>query len=83
MRCVDGTPSGWCGLDELERHRDAGGPGAGALGDPLPEPEGRERALDQVGGAQVDPVLDGVVAECKEDVEVVGDPRDALGHLVP
>lgn len=23
--CVDGTPPGLCGLDVLERHRDAGG----------------------------------------------------------
>ena len=33
--CVDGAPPGLGGFDELERHRDAGGSGAGALGDAL------------------------------------------------
>ena len=56
---VDGTPAGLCGLDELEGHGHSGGPGAGAFGDPLPQPHGRERGLDRIGGAQVDPVLGG------------------------
>jgi hypothetical protein len=36
VRGVDGAPAGLCRLDELERHRDSGGPRAGSLGDPLP-----------------------------------------------
>jgi hypothetical protein len=39
---IDGSPPLLGGLDELERHRHAGGPGTGALGDPLPEPDGGE-----------------------------------------
>ena len=31
LGCVHGTPPGLCGLDELERHGDTGGPGAGPL----------------------------------------------------
>ena len=38
--CVERTPPGLCGLDELQRHRDAGGAGAGPLGDALAEPDG-------------------------------------------
>ena len=81
MGRVDGAPAGLCGLDELERHGDAGGPRARALGDPLPEPDGGEGRLDRVGGAQVDPVLGGVVVERQQHVEVVGDLRDGLGPL--
>ena len=44
--CVDGTPPGLGGLDELERHRDPGGAGAGSLGDPLPQPHGGEGGLE-------------------------------------
>ena len=44
--CVDRAPSGLGGLDELERHRDAGGPRAGSLGDPLPQPDGGEGRLE-------------------------------------
>ena len=44
--CVDCAPSGLGGLDELERHRDAGGAGAGALGDSLSESDGGEGGLD-------------------------------------
>ena len=33
---VDHPPPGLRGLDQLERHRDPGGAGARALGDPLP-----------------------------------------------
>jgi hypothetical protein len=39
VRCVAGPPPGLCGFDELERHRDTGGAGAGALGDSLAKPE--------------------------------------------
>jgi hypothetical protein len=78
---VNGTPAGLCGFDELERHRYTGGPGAGSLGDPLPEPHGGEGRLDGVGGAQVDPVLGGVVVEGQQDVEVIGDLRGSFGPL--
>jgi len=33
--CVDHAPSGLGGFDQLERHRDASGSGAGTLGDAL------------------------------------------------
>ena len=71
--CVDCSPSGLGGLDQFERHRHAGGPGSGAFGDSLPESDGGEGRLDRVAGAQVDPVLGGVVEELQQYVEVVGD----------
>ena len=39
---VHGPPPGLRGLDELERHRQTGRPGAGAPGDLAPVPDGRE-----------------------------------------
>ena len=45
--CVDGAPAGLCGLDELERHCDAGGSSARALGDSLPKSHGGEGGLDR------------------------------------
>ena len=44
--CVDGTPPLLGGLDELERHRHAGRPRSGPLGDPLPKADGGEGRLD-------------------------------------
>ena len=55
--CVHGAPAVLGGLDELERHRDTGGPRSRFLRDPLAESDGGEGRLDRVGGAQVDPVL--------------------------
>lgn len=40
---VDGTPAGLRGLDEIERHRDSGGPRSGSLGDPLTLSRGFDR----------------------------------------
>jgi hypothetical protein len=57
------------------------GAGARALGDSLAKPDGGEGGLDRVGGAQVDPVLGGVVAERQQHVEVVGDRGGRLGPL--
>jgi hypothetical protein len=71
VRRVHRTPSGLGGLDEFERHRDAGCPGAWSLRDPLAEPDRGEGRLDRVGGAQVDLVLGGVVVELQQHVEVV------------
>ena len=68
--CVDGAPAGLGGLDEFERHGDAGGSGAGAFSDPLPQPHGGEGGLDRVRGPEVAPVLGRVVEERHEDVEV-------------
>ena len=50
VRCVDHPSALLSGFDQLERHRDAGGPAAGALGDPGPQPDGREGRLDRVRG---------------------------------
>jgi hypothetical protein len=47
--CVDRAPAVLGGLNELERHRHAGGAGPGALGNPLPQPDGGEGGFDRVG----------------------------------
>jgi len=44
--CVHRAPAGLGGLHELERHRDPGGPRAGAFGDALSQPDGGEGRLD-------------------------------------
>jgi hypothetical protein len=41
-------------------------------------PDGRERGLDRVRCAQVEPVLGRVVVELEQHLEVVGDLRDRL-----
>ncbi len=63
MGSVHGSPAGLGRLEQLERHRDPRRPGPGSLGDPLSEPEGRERRLDRIGRPQVDPVLGGELEE--------------------
>jgi len=45
MWCVDRAPAGLGGLDELERHGQPGGAGAGPLGDLAAVPDGGEGAL--------------------------------------
>src|SRR5256714_13874892 len=79
--CVDRAPAGLGGFDELKRHREAGGLGAGPFSDLGAVPDGGERRLDRVRGAQVDPVLGGEVVEGEQLVEVVGDLRDRLAEL--
>jgi hypothetical protein len=69
------------GLDELERHGEPGGSGAGTAGDLGPVPNGGESRLDGVGCAQMNPVLGGVVVEREQLAEVVGDLRCGLGEL--
>ena len=69
------------GFDEFERHGQAGGLGARAFGDLGAVPDGGERGLDRVGGAQMHPVLGRVVVEGEQFVEIVGDLRDGLGEL--
>ncbi len=51
------------GLGELEHHDQAGLPGSISLGVSVTQANGRERALDGVGGPQVSPVLCGEVIE--------------------
>lgn len=46
MGGLDGPPPGLCQSDELERHRDTGGPRAGALGGSLPKPEPAMKVRD-------------------------------------
>src|SRR5674476_1409008 len=48
--CVHGAPPALGGFDELERHRDAGGFGPGALGDLGAVADGGEGRLDRVRG---------------------------------
>jgi len=79
--CVDRAPAGLGGLDEFEGHRHAGGAGAGSLGDPLAESDGREGLLDRVGRPEVGSVLGGVVVERQQLVQVVGDLGDGLAEL--
>ena len=45
--CVHRPPPGLRGLDQLERHRQAGSAGAGALGDLAAVPDGGEGRLDR------------------------------------
>jgi hypothetical protein len=78
---VDGPPAVLGGLDQLEGHRQAGGPGARALGDLGAQPHGREGRLDRVGRLEVDPVLGREVEERQQAVEVVADLVGGLGPL--
>ena len=80
---VHGSPAVLGGFDEFEGHRHAGGAGAGSLGDPLPQPHGREGRLDGIRGAQVQPVLGRIVEERGQHVEVVDDLGHGLGPLRP
>lgn len=80
---VDGPPAGLGGLDELEGHGEAGGSGAGALGDLCSEPDRGEGRLDRVGGPQVDPVLGGEVEERQQRLKVVDDLGDRFRLLGP
>src|SRR3954464_7123826 len=75
---VHGAPAVLGGFDELERHRQPGRSRPGPAGDLRAVPDGGEGGLDRVRGAQVDPVLGGVVVEREQLVEVVGDLRDGL-----
>jgi hypothetical protein len=56
---VDGAPAGLRGPDELERHGQTGGLGAGAFDDFGAVPDSREGRLDRVRGAQMHPVFGG------------------------
>ncbi len=82
--CVDGAPAGLGGLDELERHRDPGGPGAGSLGDPLPQPDGGEGATRSgswcAGGSSARPGSRRTPAARRGRSVIFA---TALGHLAP
>lgn len=83
VRGVDRALTRLCGLDELERHGHARGPRARTAGDLGPVSDGGEGRLDGVRGAQVDPVLGGVVVEREQLLEVVGDLRGGPGNVAP
>ncbi len=78
---VDRAPTGLGGLDELERHRDPGSLGTESLGDPGPVTHGREGRLDQVRGAEVDPVLGGEVVEREQLIHIIGDLGGGFAEL--
>src|SRR6266571_3348079 len=78
---VDRPPPLLGGLDELERHGQAGGLRARAFRHLRPVTDGGERRLDRGGGAQVHPVLGGEVVERQQLVDVVGDLGDGLAEL--
>src|SRR5699024_3801337 len=89
--CVDGAPAGLGGLDQLERHRDPGSAGTGTLRDGLSRSDCGYWRLYRVRGAQVTPVLGGIVIDLQQQFEVVGggtsrlrgNLRDGLGPLGP
>ena len=70
-----------CAASMLERHRQAGGAGAGAFGDLSAELHGREGRFDGVGRSQMDPVVGRVVVELEQHIEVAGDLLDGLRKL--
>ena len=61
--CVHGAPAGLGGLDELKCHGQPGRPRSRPAGDLGPVSYGPESGFNGVGGAQVNPVLGGVVVE--------------------
>ena len=68
-------------LEQLERHRQAGRPGAGALGHPGSELDGGEGRLDRVGGPQMHPVLGREGEKCVSSVLGASTTGDRLGLL--
>jgi hypothetical protein len=61
--CVDRAPTVLGGLEELEGHSQASGLRAGAAGELAAVADGGEGGFNRVSGAQMDPVLGGVVVE--------------------
>lgn len=82
VRCVHGPPPGLRGVDQLVGHGNSRGTRSGALGDLSAQPDGGEGRLDGVGGAQVDPVLGGVLIELQQGVGIVDDLGDRLWGIL-
>ena len=78
---VQQSPSLRSRFHELIDHRQAGSAGAVALGLAVPQPHGGERALDGVGGPQVNPVLGREVVERQEHVAIFLQAFDRFGVL--
>ena len=57
-------------IEQLEGHHEAAFARARPFGHALPEPDGRERGLDGVGGPEMPPVLGRVVVEGQQRVLV-------------
>jgi hypothetical protein len=53
----------------------------GALGDLGPQPHGGKGAVDRIGGAQMNPVLGGVLVELQEHIGIIDDLGDRFGIL--
>jgi hypothetical protein len=68
-------------VEQLERHQQALGPGARAPGRPFPQPHGGKRRLDDIGGAQLLPVLGGKVEEGNQALPIGQRRVDRLGLL--
>src|SRR5215208_4532904 len=81
MWCVDGTPAGLCGVDQLVGHGDSGCTGSGALGDALAQPHGRKSRLDRVSSSEVNPMFGRVAVELEQHISVLDDLGDRLGVL--
>src|SRR6478609_11246737 len=78
---VHRAPAGLGGLDELERHGQAGRSRAGALGDLAAVPDGGKGRFDGIRCPQMDPVLGRVVVELQQHLQVVGDLGAGVGEL--
>lgn len=78
---VEASPALLGGVEELVGHRERGLLRPGTLRDLGPELDGREAALDRVGGPEVAPVLGGEVVERQQLGLVIGDLLDGLGEL--
>src|SRR5215472_10294621 len=80
---VDAAPSHLGGLQQLVGHGQSGAPAARALGLVGPQSDRRERRLDGVRTAQVDPVLGWVREVGEQDLAVLEQPLGRLLVLGP
>ena len=81
--CVDRSPAGLSGLDELKGHRQPSHSRARPFSDLASMPDRGESRLDRIRRAQMNPVFGGVVIEGEQLVKIVGDLRDRFGKLGP
>jgi hypothetical protein len=68
-------------VEQLERHQQALGPGARTPGRPFPQPHGGKRRLDDIGGAQLLPVLGGKSKKVIRRSQLATSESTALGCL--
>ena len=78
---VDRPPASLGGVDQFERHGQAGRSRSRALGDLGPQADRGEGGLDRVGGLEMGPVLGGEVEERQQHLGLVDDLGHRLGPL--